>query len=152
MSLDLFAVEFGTINNDQRFSAITSFAQAQPTESNRHDFKSVWTNDAIKDVAAFANTFGGILVIGVEKNQNDHTARVVGVTSGSELTTGIASAIATNISSTPSYDIMECHQPTDPNKRFCVVRVRSDARLYLCNQKRHHIACVGQKRGSDNSG
>lgn len=135
MSLDLFAVEFGTINNDQRYSAITSFAQAQPTESNRHDFKSVWTNDAIKDVAAFANTFGGILVIGVEKNQNDHTARVVGVSSGSELTTGIASAIATNISPTPSYDIMECYQPTDSNKRFCVVRVRSDARLYLVTKK-----------------
>lgn len=134
MSLDLFAVEFGTINNDQRYSAITSFAQAQPTESNRHDFKSVWTNDAIKDVAAFANTFGGILVIGVEKNQNDHTARVVGVPSGSELTTGIASAIATNISPTPSYDIMECYQPTD-SKRFCVVRVRSDARLYLVTKK-----------------
>jgi hypothetical protein len=135
MSLDLFTVEFSALSNDQRYSAITSFAQAQPTESNRHDFKSVWTNDAIKDVAAFANTFGGILVIGVEKNQNDHTARVVGVTPSSELTTGIASAIATNISPTPSYDIMECYQPTDTSKRFCVVRVRPDARLHLITKK-----------------
>jgi hypothetical protein len=135
MSLDLFTVEFGTINNDQRYSAITSFAQAQPTESNRHDFKSIWANDTIKDVAAFANTFGGILVIGVEKNQTDHTARVAGVASASELTTGIASAIATNISPTPPYDIMECHDPTDPTKRFCVVRVRSDGRLYLVTKK-----------------
>jgi hypothetical protein len=135
MSLDLFTAEFSTLSNDQRYSAITSLAQAQPTESNRHDFKSVWTNDAIKDVAAFANTFGGILVIGVEKNQNDHTARVVGVPSSSELTTGIASAIATNISPTPSYDIMECYQPSDSNKRFCVVRVRSDARLCLVTKK-----------------
>jgi predicted HTH transcriptional regulator len=141
MSLDLFTVEFGTIDNDQRYSAITAFAQAQPTESNRHDFKSIWANDTIKDVAAFANTFGGILVIGVEKNQNDHTARVIGVTSGSELTTGIASAIATNISPTPAYDIMECHQPTDPNKRLCVVRVRSDARLYLVTKRIFHRLC-----------
>jgi schlafen family protein len=67
---DLFTVEFNTLGDDQRYSAIASFAQAQPTESNRHDFKLIWTNDAIKDVAAFANTFGGILIIGVEKSQN----------------------------------------------------------------------------------
>ena len=96
-----------------RYAATASLAQAQPTESNRHDFKTVWTNDAIKDVAAFANTFGDLLVIGVEKNQSDHTARVAGVQSKSELTTGIASAIATKISPTPPYNIMECHDPTD---------------------------------------
>lgn len=134
MNIDLFTADFGSLSNDQRFAAIASLAQAQPTESNRHDFKTVWTNDAIKDVAAFANTFGGILVIGVEKNQSDHTARVVGIQSSSELTTGIASAIATNISPTPPYDIMECHQP-EATKRFCVVRVRSGARLYLVTKK-----------------
>jgi hypothetical protein len=132
---DLFTVEFNTIENDERYSAIEAFARAQPTESSRHDFKVIWTNEAIKDVAAFANTFGGILVIGVEKNQTDPTARLVGVTSNSELTTGIASAIATNISPTPSYDIMECHQANETNKRFCVVRVRADSRLYLVTKK-----------------
>lgn len=135
MNVDLFTADFGSLSNDLRYAAIASLAQAQPTESNRHDFKTVWTNDAIKDVAAMANTFGGLLVIGVEKNQSDHTARVAGIQSNSELTTGIASAIATNISPTPPYDIMECHEPTDANKRFCAVRVRSDARLYLVTKK-----------------
>jgi hypothetical protein len=135
MSIDLFSAEYGTLNNEQAFSAIASFAEAQPTESNRHDFKAIWKDNAIKDVAAFANTLGGILVIGVEKNQKDHTAKVVGVTSKSELMTGIASAIATNISSTPPYDILECHDPKDQTKRFCVVRVRSDGRLFLVTKK-----------------
>jgi Putative DNA-binding domain len=132
---DLFTTELNGLTNEQRYFAIADFAQSQPNESNRHDFKSVWTNDAIKDVAAFANTFGGLLVIGVEKNQYDVQAKMVGVTSPSELTTRIASAIATNISPTPSYDIMECYKPGETTSRFCVVRVRSGATLYLITKK-----------------
>src|SRR5258708_31528759 len=140
--MDLFKEKFENLNNDQRYSAIAAFAQAQPSESNRHDFKVIWANDAVKDVAAFANTFGGIFIIGVEKNQNDSEAKVIGVKSNSELTTGIASSIATNISPTPSYDIMECHKPGQTNCRFCVVRVRSDSRLYLVTKKDISPACI----------
>jgi len=132
---DLFTAQLSNLNNDQLYSAIVEFAQAQPNESNRHDFKSVWTNDAVKDVAAFANTFGGLLIIGVGKGQDDTQAKVIGVASSSELTTGIASAIATNISPTPSYEIMECYRPGETNKRFCVVRIRSDSTLHLVTKK-----------------
>lgn len=132
---DLFTDELRTLNNDQRYSAIAAFAQAQPIESNRHDFKLIWTNDALKDVAAFANTFGGILIVGVEKGQKDVEPRLAGVPTNAELTTGIASSIATNISPTPSYDIVECSKPGESNLRFCIVRVRNDFRLYLVTKK-----------------
>ncbi len=133
--VDLFTEEFGNLGNDQRYSAIVAFARAQPSESNRHDFKTIWANDAVKDVAAFANTFGGILIVGVEKNRNDPEAKLTGVKSNAELTTGIASSIATNISPTPAYDIMECYKPGETSCRFCVIRVRSDSRLYLVTKK-----------------
>jgi hypothetical protein len=133
--IDLFVADFNTLNNEQRYSAMVEFARDLPNESNRHDFKTVWTNETLKDVAAFSNTFGGILVIGVEKNSADLAAKIVGVESGSELTTAIASAIATNISPTPPYDIMECHKPDQTNKRFCVIRVRSDSTLHLVTKK-----------------
>jgi len=133
--IDLFTINFDSLTNEARYSAIAEFAEAQPVESYRHDFKTLWANDTLKDVAALANTFGGILVLGIEKGQNDHVARLIGVSSDSELTTRIASAIATNISPTPSYDIMECHAPGEPTKRFCVIRVRSDATLYLVTKK-----------------
>ncbi len=55
--------------------------------------------------------------------------------SASELTTGIASAIATNISPAPSYDIMECYKPGETNRRFCVIRIRGDAPLLLVTKK-----------------
>lgn len=133
--IDLFTVQLSSLGNDELHSAIAEFAQAQPNESNRHDFKSVWTSDSVKDVAAFANTFGGLLIIGAGKGQGDLRANLVGVTSSSELTTGIASAIATNISPTPSYDISECYKPSETNKRFCIVRIRSDATLHLVTKK-----------------
>lgn len=133
--IDLYTVEFNALTNDQRYSAIADFAHAQPNESNRHDFKLIWTNDALKDVAAFANAFGGLLIIGVEKGQDDTDAKLVGVKSTSEILTGIASAIATNISPTPAYDLMECQEPGDTKKRFCVVRVRNDSTLHLVTKK-----------------
>src|SRR5882757_9070740 len=111
--IDLFTVDFNGLDNDQRYSAIVDFARAQPAESNKHDFKLIWNNDALKDIAAFANTFGGLLIIGVEKNQADPEAKVTGVPTNIELTTGIASSIATNIAPTPSYDIMECIKPEE---------------------------------------
>jgi hypothetical protein len=132
---DLFKADFNALSNDEAYAAIAAFADAQPNESNRHDFKLVWTHDAVTHVAAFANTFGGLLVVGVDKGKNATQAVLAGVTSTSEIMTGIASAIATNISPTPSYDIMECYKPGETNKRFCVVRVRSDSILYLVTKK-----------------
>lgn len=132
---DLFTVDFSTLDNDHKYSAILEFAAAQPNESNRHDFKSVWTDDGVKDVAAFANTFGGLLLIGVGKAQTDTQANMLGVTSASELTTRIASMISTNISPTPSYDIMECNMPGEASRRFCVVRVRTGPAVYLVTKK-----------------
>lgn len=132
---DLFSVDYAGLSNDYLYTSVVQLALAQPNESNRHDYKTVWNNDAIKDVVAFANTFGGILIIGVEKNKKDNQAKLVGVVSSSELTTGIASAIATNISPTPSYDIAECHGPEDPGRRFAVVRVHNDGRLFLVTKK-----------------
>jgi len=133
--VDLFTAQLSSLSNDQLYSAIVDFAQSQPNESNRHDFKAAWTIDAVKDVAAFANTFGGLLVIGVGKGQGDTEAKALGVTTSSELTTGIASSIATNISPTPSYDISECYKPGEATKKFCIVRVRGDSTLHLVTKR-----------------
>lgn len=132
---DLFTVDFNQLGNNARYTAIDDFARALPTEGGRHDFKRIWNDETLKDVAAFANTFGGLLIIGVEKGQKGVQASLIGVESDTELTTRIASSIATNISPNPSYDIAECHKPGEPNRRFCVVRVRSDGLLHLVTKK-----------------
>jgi hypothetical protein len=133
--IDLFTADLNRLPNETLYAAILDLAKAQPNESNRHDFKSQWTSDAVKHVAAFANTFGGLLLVGLTKGSADLEATAVGVSSTSEIVTGIASSIATSISPTPSFDIAECNKPDEPNRRFCVVRIRSGATLYLVTKK-----------------
>jgi hypothetical protein len=133
--IDLFTIDFQRLENDVLYGAISEFARVSPNESNRHDFKLQWTEETMQAVAAFANTFGGILLIGVEKSQTDVEPRLTGVSSTRELMTSIASSISTNISPTPIYDIAECHKPAEANTRFCVVRVRNSSQLYLVTKK-----------------
>ena len=133
--IDLYTADFLQLQNDDLYKAIAEFARVSPNESSRHDFKLQWNNETIQDVAAFANTFGGLLFIGIEKGQNDLHAVLRGVPSTSELTTGVAMAISTNISPTPVYDIAECYKPDEPSKRFCVIRVASSPTISLVTKK-----------------
>jgi hypothetical protein len=133
--IDLFTADLDRLGNDDLYNAIAEFARVLPNESNRHDFKLQWTSDTVQDVAAFANTFGGLLFIGIEKGQNDVQATLRGVASTSELTTGIAMAISTNVSPTPVYDIAECYKPGETGKRFCIIRVKSSSTISLVTKK-----------------
>jgi Schlafen, AlbA_2 len=133
--IDLFTADFQQLENDALYNAIAEFARVSPNESNRHDFKLQWTNETMQDVAAFANTFGGLLFVGIAKGQNDAHATLVGVESDAELTTGIAMAISTNISPTPVYDIAECYKPGEIRKKFCVIRVNSSSIISLVTKK-----------------
>jgi len=133
--IDLFTADFQQLDNDALYNAIAEFARVSPNESNRHDFKLQWTNETMQDVAAFANTFGGLLFVGIAKGQNDAHATLVGVESDAELTTGIAMAISTNISPTPVYDIAECYKPGDTRRKFCVIRVKNSSTISLVTKK-----------------
>jgi len=135
MAHDLFTDDLSRANNDELFSAIDEFAKAQPSEGWRHDYTAVWGDSALEKTAAFANTFGGLLIVGVSKPKQDVVCKVVGVDSQVELKTAVASSIAANISPTPFYEVFECHAPGQSNKRFCVVRIRSSGALHLLTKK-----------------
>ena len=77
-----------------------------------------------------ANTFGGLLFIGVEEKDMIPVA-MPGVTSTKEEKTRIASSIAANISPTPSFDVAGCTLPADATKHVCLVRVRPSPALYM---------------------
>jgi hypothetical protein len=133
--IDLFTSSFASLSNDELFSAISELAKNQPVETTHHDFKLLWNNETLKDVAAFANTLGGLLILGVEKNSKSLVANLSGIRVTGELVTGIANAIATNISPTPQCDIVECFEPSDREKRFCLIRIRSGPILHLLTKK-----------------
>jgi len=88
-------------------------------------------------VAAFAHTFGGLLIVGVTENTETQGQpdAIVGVDMAGELKTRIASSIATNISPPPTYQIGECTVPHDPHRRVAVIRVPQSDRLHYCTRK-----------------
>jgi len=133
--IDLFTTDLDALSNTELFSAIGEFAREQPNEGWRHDFTQIWDDTALKTIASFANTLGGLLIVGVAKSKTDVDSRLVGAESATEYKTKIASAIATNISPTPHYKVFECHKPGDTKKRFCVVRVQSSTALHLISKK-----------------
>ncbi|MFZ1006147.1 MAG: ATP-binding protein [Candidatus Sulfotelmatobacter sp.] len=136
MAINLFKDDFTALSGADLYSEIKTFLRlsdtegSRPQESERLDYKSMWNDSGLKTVAAFANTFGGLLFIGVEEKDMIPVA-MPGVTSSGEEKTRIASSIASIISPTPSFDIAECALPREANKHVCLVRVRPSPALYL---------------------
>jgi predicted HTH transcriptional regulator len=135
MPADLFNDDLSAITNDQLYAAIEEFAKVQQTEGWRHDYTEQWDDSSVKNVAALANTFGGLLIVGVRKGKKDIAPELTGVQSEAEYKTRIASGIAANVSPVPSYSIFECVMPDTPDKRFCVIRVRESRALHLITKK-----------------
>jgi len=135
MSSDLLTSDLSPLSNDDLYAVVESFVRAQPSEGWQVEYTVQWEPSALKDVAALANTFGGVLIVGVKKEKTDPIATLVGVASDSEYKTGIASSIATNLVPIPPYSIFECVMPEVPSKRVCVVRVRESRVLHLITSK-----------------
>ena len=135
MSIDLFQDDLDALKNNELFAAIADFAKAMPSEGWRHDYTVRWEDSALRKVAAFANTFGGLLIVGVKKEKTDSECELIGVESEMEYKTRVASSIAANISPVPSYRIYECQHPKMLELRFCVIRVSIGKSLYLITKK-----------------
>jgi hypothetical protein len=113
------------------FIRITQPQTERTQEGYLLDFKAAWSDTALKAVAAFANTFGGILVLGVS-DKDGRADEIVGIPSQRhELKTRIASIIASNISPTPPYEIRDVAFPDGSGRHLCIVRVRKGNSLYL---------------------
>jgi len=140
MTFDLYRDDLGAISGTDLISAIEGFCRTgdpisdRPQEDYRLDFKEEWNEKALRVVASFANTFGGLLFVGISE-EDGKPKQILGVQSQREIKTKIASSIASNISPTPAYDIGECTLPSDPIRRLCVVRVRTGVHLHLLTTK-----------------
>ncbi len=135
MSPDLYSDDLNSLSNEKLFVAILKFTVDQPTEGWRLEYTEQWDDSALKEITAFAHSFGGLLIVGVRKGKRDTAPEVVGVLSIGEYKTKIASSIAANISPVPTYNVYECHEPGAPTKKLCVVRVRESKLLHLVTKK-----------------
>ena len=132
----LHIINLTSIGETELYTAISDFVGAALPAGDRTqegytvDFKEEWSDKSLRVIAAFANTFGGVIVIGVSE-ATGRADEIVGVLSKNEFTTKIASSIASNISPVPDFDIAECGLPNEQGKRLAVIRVRSNGRIHF---------------------
>jgi hypothetical protein len=139
--IDLYKDDLTTPADQDIYAAIELFTRMTSPQTERTqegyllDFKAMWSDSSLRSVAAFANTFGGLLIVGVS-DKDGRAHEIVGVASQrQELKTSIASAIASNISPTPPYDIRDVAFPDGSGRHLCIVRVRKGNQLYLLTKK-----------------
>jgi len=139
--IDLYKDDLAAYGDPEIFAAVEAFTRVSQPATDRAqegfllDFKVAWNDSALKTAAAFANTFGGLLFIGVSEQQG-RADQLVGIaTQRQELKTTIASSIASNISPTPPYEVRDLAFPDGSGRHLCIVRVRKGNSLYLLTKK-----------------
>ena len=123
MAVDLFSADLFRVTETELYAAVIEFTRCNHPANDRTregytiDFKEKWSDRALRVVAAFANTFGGIIVVGVSE-EGGRARELVGEDSKGELKTRLAGSIAASITPTPSFEIAECALPAGPNRRL----------------------------------
>lgn len=113
-------------------------------EGVRVDYKRAEDTDKIGDVAcAFANTFGGLLVIGVEE-RDGRPSQLPGVPKArGDLKTRIASTIQSTVHPRPVFEVQTVALPGDDTRELAVLRVaKGDWPPYMFTKDRKNKVSV----------
>jgi hypothetical protein len=92
MSVNLYTADLNSLGGTELCAAIEALLRLSDPPSDRLsegwtlDYKEQWSDDMLKHTAAFANTFGGLLLVGVSE-KGAKPQHVVGVEFRSELKT-----------------------------------------------------------------
>lgn len=141
VAIDLYSADLKTISGSTLYQAICDFTRLdllrddRPREGYLLDFKEDLSDRFLHSVAAFANTFGGLMVVGVSE-ADGRPEKLLGVAPRGELKTQVASFIASNLFPCPPFEIAECDIPGNSDKKkLCVVRVRETQEICLIAKK-----------------
>jgi predicted HTH transcriptional regulator len=119
---NLFLDDLTTCGPVELQQALINLAQSGVEEKVRLDFKEKWEPDKqCPDLVAFANSYGGLLILGVTDDRNGFLG--VQLPAKSDLKTHIASIIATRISPVPLFEVHTCHSPTNPACALALIRI-----------------------------
>ncbi len=142
MAESLYKCDLSTISEPELYEALKSFLrldeppEVRPGEGYLLDFTQKWDDSALQTVAAFANAFGGLLVVGVT-DLNGKPEKLLGFSAKGtgEIKTQIASSIATNLVPAPFFEIGLCSLPTDTGLMACVIRVSTSSEICMYTKK-----------------
>ncbi len=140
MAGDLYHTNLRSITAAALYQLIREFTQidqpreARPREGYRLDFKEDLSEGFIQSIAAMANTFGGLVIVGVSE-VDGRPESVVGVLNPGELKTRVANLISSNLFPSPMFEVADCILPTDSEKKLCAVMVREASEICLISKK-----------------
>ncbi|MGD0014746.1 MAG: ATP-binding protein [Bryobacteraceae bacterium] len=110
--------------------AIINLAQSGVEEKFRLDFKERWEADKqCPDIVAFANSYGGLLVLGVTDDRQGFPG--IPVPPKSDLKTQLASVIATRISPVPVFEVHTCPSPNNAGYALALIRVSPQPKIHM---------------------
>src|ERR1700733_9549704 len=127
---NLFLDDLTTCAPSDLQKAIVSLAQSGVEEKFRLDFKETWEPDKqCPDIVAFANSYGGLLILGVANDRKSLPG--IPVLSNSDLKTQIASTIATRISPVPLFEVHTCESSTNASSALAVIRLSAQPKVHM---------------------
>jgi hypothetical protein len=149
MPTDLYSVDLASISAADLYKAIVDFTRVdrpideRPREGYLLDYKLDVGEKFLRSVAALANTFGGLLILGVS-GLDGRPEKLDGTVSSGELKTQVASIIASNLVPFPPFEIAECGIPGSADgRKLAVVRVRESQEICLIAKKgERNPACI----------
>jgi hypothetical protein len=129
MALDLYTADIDSVNfsDIEGFLGMNSPIELRPTEGVLLDFKVSDSGDWVDSVTAFANTGGGILLLGVDgdKTTNNAPIAVPGiVVAGGDIKARLTSTLVSRVIPRPEFDLAVIQLPSDPSRVVAIVRVR----------------------------
>jgi hypothetical protein len=122
----LFSKKIDEINfsDIEAFCGLGSPEEQRPREGLRIDFKSSFPSDLPKFMTAFANTSGGIIILGVEENQGI-PQEIVGIPLGkADINTRITEIAYGAINPPLVPEVGLARMPKDKSKGVVVIRIQ----------------------------
>jgi hypothetical protein len=127
---NLFVDDLTSVTPADLQRAIVQLAKSGVEEKFRLDFKQKWdAENQCPDVAALANSYGGLLVIGATDDRQHFPGTIA--PKNSDLKTQISSQIATRISPVPQFEVHTCPAPDDRNNLLAVIRVSPQPQIHM---------------------
>lgn len=128
LEMNLFSADLDNvlITDLEDFLAINAPIQQRPPEGLRIDYKLKEPTDLSETVAAFANTFGGLILIGVESVRTKHnfpTSLPGDTFPGGDVKARIAGKILSQVTPRPEISIGVVPVPSKNDRVVVVVRV-----------------------------
>ena len=128
--LNLFTNDLTSCQPPELHQAILALAQSGVEEHFRLEFKETWKADEqCQDIAAFANSYGGLLIVGVTNDRQGFPGIPMPPTS--DLKTQLDSTIATRISPVPICEVHTCPAPANAGHALALIRVSPQPKLHL---------------------